>query len=90
MKQVEIKVLNETGLHARPASILTKTASSFSSELRIKKGEMTADVKSIINLLSLGLKKGDAIILEANGDDEDIAIQSIVDLFNTGFGDLHG
>lgn len=87
MKTIEITIINETGIHARPASILTKAATAFEADIKIVKDNIIADAKSIINVLSLGLKKNDVITLEVNGSDEDAAIDNIEALFLSAFGD---
>lgn len=87
MKTIEITIINETGIHARPASILTKTATAFESDIKIIKDNIIADAKSIINILSLGLKKNDVITLEVDGSDEAAAIDNIEALFLSAFGD---
>ena len=81
------KVVNETGLHARPASELVKAATAFVSNIKIISGEKIADAKSIINILSLGLKKDDEITLEVEGADESDAFNCIQEMFANGFGD---
>ena len=59
--ETTVKILNEQGLHARPASIFAKTASKFKSTVSIVHGSGIANAKSIINIMSLGLKKGEEI-----------------------------
>lgn len=87
MIRKEVKVMNETGLHARPASLLVKTASAFVSDIQLIIDEKTADAKSIINVLSLGLRKDDVLKVEASGIDEADAITHMTALFANGFGD---
>ncbi|KRQ86154.1 Phosphocarrier protein HPr [Caloramator mitchellensis] len=74
---------NPTGLHARPASMLVKEANKYKSDITITKNEKIANAKSILNVLALGVAKGDEIIIKAIGDDEDDAINSIVNLIST-------
>lgn len=87
MVSIVCKVINETGIHARPASVLTKEASDFVSDIKIVKGDVIADGKSIINILSMGLKKGDEVTIEAEGVDEKTALEHIKKLFENKFGD---
>ncbi|MCH4889530.1 HPr family phosphocarrier protein [Acidaminobacter sp. JC074] len=87
MVQERLTVVNETGLHARPASELVKAATGFVSTIKILTKERQADAKSIINVLSLGLRKDDEITLEVEGIDEADAMSHIKALFLSGFGD---
>lgn len=82
-----VKILNEEGLHARPAGVFVKTASQFLSEIKIEVNGKRSNAKSIMNLLSLGLKKGNEVKIIANGADEKEAIEALVDLVNSRFGE---
>jgi phosphocarrier protein len=70
MYQETLSVNNPTGLHARPASDLVVLAKKFSSKIRIRYGTRVADPKSIISLLSAGVKQGAQIELTCEGSDE--------------------
>lgn len=76
---------NETGLHARPAGVLVKTASQFVSQIEIKTPSKTANAKSIMALLSLGLEQGTEFTLIANGPDAPEAVEKICALIENGF-----
>lgn len=76
-KQVEIK--NETGLHARPASLFIAEAMKFKSNITLIKDDKVANGKSMLNVLSLGLNKGTVITVKAEGDDEQLAVEKLVD-----------
>lgn len=82
-----VKIVNETGLHARPAGVFVKTASKFSSDISIEFNGSSINAKSIMNILSLGLKKGDEITISANGSDENDAVEALVNLIETKFGE---
>ena len=71
-------VQNKVGLHARPASILVKTASVFHSNITIAKDDIVVDAKSILSLLTLGACKGDEITISAEGSDEGEALKKIL------------
>ncbi|HCP15703.1 MAG TPA: HPr family phosphocarrier protein [Peptococcaceae bacterium] len=75
-------VKNKVGLHARPASLLVKKASEFKSEIEMKHGASTANVKSILSLLSLGASKGSQIMINIKGDDEAEAMAAILEILN--------
>lgn len=85
MIKKEIEVVNKLGLHARPATMLVKTASSFKSKITIKKDELSVDAKSIMGVLILAAQKGSKLILEVDGVDENEAVEAVADLFRRGF-----
>lgn len=77
MKQFSAKIIDPIGLHARPASELVKIASSFQSSVRISSKGKEGNAKSIMNVMALGIKQGDEIIIEVDGVDEEQAIEKI-------------
>lgn len=87
MKQTTITIMNESGIHARPATNLVKLAKKFDCDLQIKKNEQIMSLKSMISILALGIEKNDEIQLIANGDNEDIAIEEMVAFFQNGCGE---
>jgi len=80
----KVVILNETGLHARPASIFVNTAAKFQAELTLAKGEKRANAKSILSVLGLGITKGTEITISGNGTDEEQAVKTLVDLISMG------
>jgi len=85
--EMTVKILNEQGLHARPASVFSKTASKFKSTVSIVHGTGVANAKSIINIMSLGLKKGEEIKIRTEGTDEKEAMEALVGLIESKFGE---
>jgi len=83
MLERELTVNSSTGLHARPATLLVKKASSFKSDLSIEFNGKKANIKRLIGVLSLGVTSGAKIKLIASGDDETLAIEEISKLINT-------
>ncbi len=79
----EIIVKSATGLHARPATLLVKKASSFKSDVYIEFNGKKANVKSLIGVLSLGVTKGSNVSLSINGDDEAYAMDEIIKLIES-------
>jgi phosphocarrier protein HPr len=77
MYEIEVVLMNEQGLHARPASILAKKASKFTSHITLIKDGNEFNAKSIINILSMGASKGDKIRIIASGDDEEKAVEEL-------------
>ena len=70
----EVKVVNEQGLHARPAAEFVRAANVFRSEIWIMKGEERFSAKSIIEVLTANLNCGNTAIIEAEGPDSETAI----------------
>lgn len=87
MKKEKIILQNETGLHARPAGELVKLASTFKCDVNITANGRTVNAKSILAIMSLGIKENTEIELECNGEDEEIAMNEIVKAFNNKFGE---
>lgn len=77
MKEFTYVITDELGIHARPAGLLVKEAAKFESDIKIKKGEKAADAKRIFGIMGLAAKKGDEIVLTAEGADEAEAIAAI-------------
>ncbi|HKL43192.1 MAG TPA: HPr family phosphocarrier protein [Clostridia bacterium] len=77
-----IKVKNETGLHARPASMFVKLAKNFDATVEVKKGEKKINGKSMLGLLSMSIVQGDEIELIIDGDDEGSALETLEELFS--------
>ena len=71
------KITNESGLHARPATILVNVAVSFKSDIRLNALKKTIDFKSIMGVMSLGVYSGTTIEVIADGVDEKEAIEAI-------------
>lgn len=83
MLEKKLTIVNKTGMHARPASQFVTLLNSFKSNIQIVKGTRTANAKSIINILSLGLTQGTEIIIKVDGVDEEVAIKSIENFITT-------
>jgi phosphotransferase system HPr (HPr) family protein len=83
MIERNLTIVNETGIHARPASQFVTLLNGFKSNIQIVKGTRTANAKSIINVLSLALTKGTEITIKVDGTDEQAAIESITNFIAT-------
>ena len=83
----EIIIQNTVGLHARPATFFIQKANSFRSSIWIEKNEKRANAKSLLGVLSLGIIKGDSIKILADGEDDENAVDVLVNLILTGFND---
>jgi phosphocarrier protein HPr len=72
----------EEGLHARPAAQFVKAAKGFSSDIVVVKGEKEANAKSSLKIMTLGAKKGDSIIIRAEGADAQEAVEALAALIS--------
>lgn len=86
MIKKKVTVSNTSGIHARPASMLVKTAAKFSSEFHIHSHGYRINAKSILGVLTLAAECGAELELEFTGEDEEAACAAIVELFEKGFG----
>ncbi|MDD2482072.1 MAG: HPr family phosphocarrier protein [Lutispora sp.] len=77
-----ITLKNKTGLHSRPAASFVKKANGFKSTVKIKKDNQEIDGKSIISLLTLGAGYESRIKLTIEGDDEEKAMNELVEFFD--------
>lgn len=81
----EIEVQNKLGLHARAAAKLVHTATRFDADVKVRKDAEEVDAKSILGVLLLAAAKGSTVTVTVDGDDEEQAIESIQDLFDSKF-----
>lgn len=81
------EVLNERGLHARPATRVVQTASRFRSEVTLERDDQSANAKSVMGVLLLLCPKGSKVVVRAQGDDAAEAVAAIGELFKSGFGE---
>lgn len=73
MEKIAYKIKDELGIHARPAGLLAKEASTYHSRIMIGNGQKEVDAKKIIGIMSLGVKIGETINLTIEGSDEALA-----------------
>jgi phosphocarrier protein HPr len=83
-----VKIINDAGLHTRPAATIVKLAAKYKSEFFINKNGLHINGKSIIGVMTLAAEKGSELILTFDGPDEEQAAQEIIDYFNRGFDEL--
>ncbi len=82
-----IEIQNKSGLHARPATTFIKAAQKFKSDITIEKDSKKANAKSIVSLLSIGASKGSIVKITATGEDEIQAINALIELIKSKFGE---
>ncbi len=83
----EAVVNNQVGLHARPATFFIQKANEFKCSVWVEKEERKVNAKSLLGVLSLGIVKGTAIKLIADGADEKEAIEALSKLISSDFAD---
>ncbi len=81
----EVEVLNQVGLHARPATFFIQKANEFKSSIWVEKDERKVNAKSLLGVLSLGITKGTVINIIADGSDETEAVETLVELIASNF-----
>jgi phosphocarrier protein len=87
MQQQEFEIVNKLGLHARASALFVKTASKFTSEVKLAREAVEVNGKSIMGIMMLAASKGTKIRLTVEGADEDEAMQTIGALIVDGFGE---
>ena len=81
----EFKILNQYGIHARPAALLVKTISRFRSDVTVEKGSVRVSGKSILGLMTLEAYHGVVIRVVAEGEDAEQVIDEVQKLIEQKF-----
>lgn len=81
----DVVVQNQVGLHARPATFFIQKANEYKSSIWVEKKERRVNAKSLLGVLSLGIVGGTTIRVIADGADEEIAVEGLVGLVQSGF-----
>jgi phosphocarrier protein len=87
MLQRDIEIINKLGLHARASAKLTQAASQHKSQIWLSRNDKRVNAKSIMGVMMLAASKGTTIGIETTGEDEELAMQAMVDLINGKFGE---
>ena len=82
-----VTVVNQLGLHARAAARFVHLATRFESRIRVGRDSKVMDGKSIMGILLLAASRGTTLTVIAEGPDEDRAVDALVELVETGFGE---
>jgi len=85
MVEHDLKIINQLGLHARPAALIAQTAGNYKSTLSLTKDQVRVDAKSIMGVMMLAAEHGSTLHLCAEGPDEKEAAQAIKQLFENKF-----
>ena len=87
MIERETTIVNELGLHARPAAELVKTANQFEAHIEIVMDGRSVNAKSIMGVMMLAAETGSTVMFRAEGSDAEAAVQALVELVHKGFGE---
>ncbi|MCU6763018.1 Phosphocarrier protein HPr [uncultured Roseburia sp.] len=77
MREFKYVITDSQGIHARPAGEFVKAAKGFASSISVTKGEKKVNAKNILGLMGLGVKKGEEILVQAEGEDEESAAAAL-------------
>ena len=83
--EANLVITNKVGLHLRPARSLVQAAARFQSKITVRFADKTANAKSIMGVMKLGVSMGDTIIVQAEGEDAERAIAALEDLVRRNF-----
>ncbi|MEI7812029.1 MAG: HPr family phosphocarrier protein [Ignavibacteria bacterium] len=83
-----VQIINNAGLHTRPAATIVKLAAKFKAEFFINKDGLSINGKSIIGVMTLAAEKGSKLSMTFDGEDEEKAAEEILNYFNRGFDEL--
>lgn len=81
----KVVLRNRSGLHARPASLFVELANRYKCDINIKKETITVSAKSIMGVMVLGVSQDSEIVIEADGSDENEALEALVQLVESKF-----
>ena len=87
MIERDATIVNQDGLHARPAARIVRLANTFDSEIELSKDGVGVNGKSIMGVMMLAAECGSSIIIRARGPDAEQAVQALAELVATGFGE---
>ena len=82
-----VQIVNKNGLHARPAAEIVKISARFQSEITLVKDGMEVNGKSIMGVMMLAAECGSSLLMRAEGDDADAALDALSSLIVNKFGE---
>ena len=82
-----LTIVNPSGLHLRPAGVLSQTAMKFKCDVLIECGEKRIIAKSVLNVMAAGIKSGTEITLICDGEDENEALETLSKAIEDGLGE---
>lgn len=87
MAERTVTVANRNGVHARPAAEIVKTAGKFASDITIVRDDLEVNGKSIMGVMMLAAECGASILIRATGPDDVAAVDALVELVDSRFGE---
>ena len=87
MIEREVTIVNQLGMHARPAAQVVRTAAGFKAEVELVRDGMAVNAKSIMGVMMLAAECGSLVIVRASGVDEAAAVEALARLVEEGFGE---
>ena len=88
MIEKTVEIINDAGLHTRPAATIVKLAARYKCEFYINKDGLHINGKSIIGVMTLAAEKGSKLLLSFEGEDEQEACDEITKYFERGFDEI--
>jgi len=88
MLSKSLTVVNPSGLHLRPAGVLSQTAMKFKSDIIIEYGEKRIVAKSVLNVMAAGIKCGAQVNVICDGEDEEAAMKTMTEAIESGLGEM--
>ncbi|MDR0502099.1 MAG: HPr family phosphocarrier protein [Treponema sp.] len=85
MVEKVITIANRAGVHARPSALIVQTTKNFKSNIYFEKNSDRINAKSIMGIITLGASYGTRINIIAEGEDEELALDTLVKLFESKF-----
>ena len=82
MREQDVTLTNDVGLHARPAAVFAKKAGSFPGDVTLVKGDQEGNAKSILSVLKLDVRKGDTVTIRCDGPDEEEALAGLIEVIH--------
>ena len=83
-----LTIVNPSGLHLRPAGVLSQTAMKFKCDVLIECGEKRIIAKSVLNVMAAGIKSGTEITVICDGEDEAEALKTVTEAIESGLGEM--
>jgi phosphocarrier protein HPr len=88
MIEKEVTIINQAGMHTRPASSIVKIAAKYKADFFISKNEFEVNGKSIIGVMTLAAEQGSKLTLRFFGPDEQELAAEMIDFFEKGFNEI--
>lgn len=88
MIETEVTIINQAGMHTRPASAIVKIAAKYKADFFIAKNGFEVNGKSIIGVMTLAAEQGSKLTLRFSGEDEQELAAEMIDFFEKGFNEL--